>query len=160
MRDNINIILCERTDDTITNINNIFDTITTDKDGKVSFTTVVFINTIEEYYKKLGLYFYIEKVDAGKITYLGSLEYASQEGKQFSNGETEYGSRPHSNQSISTFDVVDFNMLGAGSYEMQVYKYTDEEVVNLADKELEECIEFATDDKLVATYAFFVEDYK
>lgn len=156
-RVNINVILCDRVNESLTDITNIVDVIKADDENKISFDVAVFINGIEWNVKKFGLYFFLEKVDSQKITYLGSLEFQlNEERKKHSNGNFEIGTHLNCSQSISRMEFKDINILGEGAYELQAYKYEDDKMVDLSNKSLEDCIGYAQDDNLVSVYAFEV----
>lgn len=157
MRDNINIILCEKTDKSLTNIYNIIDVVPLQHDGTISFDIVVFVNGIEWDVNNFGLYFFVEALDRKKIKYLGSSEYQyNAEHKTNTHGNYQFGSKRNSSQSISEYIVKDLDVLGEGSYELQVYKYENEDMVDLSEMGVNECIEYAKDENLVAAYSFEV----
>lgn len=157
-RDNINIILCDSIDSSLKNINNIMDVIPLNENNTISFTTVTFINGIEWNVNGFGLYYYIQNLDKNKTAYLGCIEFETdEEQKKRSNGSSEKGSHENSSQLIADMRFDSVNVPGAGAYEIQVFKYENDEMVDLSDKGIEECIKYANDEHLVASYAFEVK---
>lgn len=158
MRNNINIVLCEKVTNNVSNILNIFDVITMDQNNRISFTAVIFVNGIEWDIKQIGLYFYLYKIDEQLVSYLGSTELkCSVESKKRSNGSWEYGSHRNNSQLIAEQRFDKLYVPGPGDYEIQIYMYEEDEIVDLSKKSLSECIEYAKDDKLVSVYSFAVE---
>lgn len=156
-RDNINIIICDSIDNSLKNISNIMDTIPIDENGKISFTTVAFINGVEWDVDRFDLHYFIENLDINKTAYLGGIEFENdKEVKKRSNGSSEKGSHANSSQSIADMRFDDVNVPGEGAYELQVFKYENDEVVDLSGKKDEERIEYANDEHLVAAYSFEV----
>lgn len=157
-RDNINVILCDNIDSTLKNITNIFDVVKADKDNKISFSAVVFINGIEWNVKSFALYYFIEKVEDSKCAFIGSSEFFnSEEDTETSRGKVLKGTHANMGQSIDAMSFKSVYVPGPGTYELQIYKYDDESMVNLFEKNLDERLEYAIDDKLVAAYTFEVE---
>lgn len=161
MRDNINVILCEMADANISNISNIFDTITMKADNTISFTSVVFVNGIEWDFTRFTLHFYLEKVDEDLITYLGSVEFDNDRSNDENTVNTNknnhlIGKYNHSSHTISDMRYDNLYVPGPGSYELHVYRYNEDENVDLTEMDLSVCIEYAKDEKIVAVYPFRV----
>lgn len=156
-RDKINSIICDSIDSSLKNINNIVDTIPLDENGNISFTTVAFINGIEWDVNKFDLHYFIENLDINKTAYLGGIEFENdKKAKKRSNGSSEKGSHVNSSQSIADMRFDDVNIPGEGAYELQVFKYENDEVVDLSVKRAEERIKYVNDEHLVAAYSFEV----
>lgn len=156
---NFNMILCESADENTSNINNIFDVITMDDEQRISFTVAVFINAIEWDVDRFKLYFFVQNLDKGLSTYLGSADFSNEKSqKKRSNGNYEFGSRKNMGQFTTNFLVEKLYIPEAGSYEIQLYMAEGEDAEDLDSKTLEESIAFAIDERLVATYDFEVED--
>lgn len=159
-RDNINVILCDQVDDSLTNITNIIDVVTLNEESMATITAVIFINGIEWMVNKFTLYFFVEKLDpdGNKMAYIGNSEFQTLEGvKKRSNGSDEFGSRMNNSQSISEMKFENMYFPGPGAYELQIYKYENEEIVDLSNKSNEECIKYANSNNLVSAYAFEVK---
>lgn len=156
-RDNINVILCEKIDDSLKNITNISDVISMDENENISFTAVVFINGIEWEVEKFGLYYFLVNVDSNKIAFIGSSDFINdKEEKKRSNGSSEYSKHNNSAQAITDMRFEELYVPGKGNYELQIYKYENDEIVDLSNEDMSKCIQYAKDEKIVSSYAFEV----
>lgn len=157
-RDNINIILCDDIDSSLKNISNIRDVFEIEENRTISFTVVTFINGIQWDANNFNLYYYIRNLDQDIIAFLGCIEFVNdKESKKRSNGSLEKGSHENSSQSIADMKFDDVYVPNKGAYEIQVFKYENDEVIDLSDKEAKECIKYAREDHLVSVYSFEVE---
>lgn len=160
---NINAILCEKTDSEITDIKNIFDTLRLKKGNTAAFTIITFLNAIRSDEDKFGLYYFIERIPDEKEknalrTYLGNTIYVKDKdvGKNRL-GEKICGSAEHSVSKMVSEKIEGIDFPSAGQYELQVFKYDGDSVVDLENKSVEECEEWVDEEKLVSTYPFKVK---
>lgn len=157
-RDNVVAVLCDDIDNSLTNITNIKDVVLMDATKTASFDVAVFVNGIEWNIERFGLYYFIENIKEKSMAYIGCTEFVNNgANKKGSNGKHRIGTRDNCSQTIAKVKVVDISFLGTGAHELQVYKYEENNMPDLAGKSNEECVKYAKDDKLVTTYAFEVE---
>ena len=156
---NINILLCEKCEDNLQSIYNIFDTIKLDAKKSASFTIVTQINGFEVTFNRLGLFYFIKKHNPdGKSSYkyLGrTLIEKSGETKKISTGENRISSKENSIQEITQTYLNNVSFLDIGQYEIQVFFYKDDDIPQDKDNlTLEEKRTLRQEDHLVALYDF------
>lgn len=156
---NINILLCEKCEDKLQSIYNIFDTIKLDAKKSASFTIVTQINGFEVTFNRLGLFYFIKKHNLnGKnaYKYLGRTLIEKIEGaKKISTGENQLSSKENSIQEITQTYLNNVSFLDIGQYEIQVFLYKDDDIPQDKDNlTLEEKKALRKDDHLVALCDF------
>lgn len=157
----VNILLCEECDENITNIKNIFDILYVDYKERLeaSFDIVTIINAIKSDEKKFGLYYFIEKVK-GQESQIAFLCHAIH--KRTSEAlKNSIGNNPKSTVEGVVFTTTRLKIRncyfpGLGNYEIKVYKFDNDEAEEIENWDTEQCVKFAQEDHLVATYFFEV----
>ncbi len=146
---NINLLLCEKADDQVRNINNIFDKIIfTNRNKNISFEILTIINQLDEESKEFILLYFIEECNEGEerlVLYLGQSSHKT-EGKR---NNLHY-------HSISRFIVDNCSFPEEGDYEVKVYMQR-KELIEIKEENTETMLKYANEDNLVATCPFKVE---
>lgn len=146
---NINLLLCEKADDQVRNIDNIFDTVIFRKgDNKVSYEVLTIINQLDEEPKEFLLLYFIEGCNDKEdrpVLYLGRCLHRT-EGKK--------GNLHH--HSISRFIVDNCSFPEEGDYEVKAYMQP-KELINIKEENTGTMLKYANEDNLVATCPFKVE---
>ena len=146
---NINLLLCEKADKQVRNVNNIFDSVIfTDGDDEVSYEILTIINQLEVEQREFELLYFIEGCDDKKdrpILYLGRFIYKTE--KERSN------IHPHS---ISRFIVDHCSFPKGGEYEVKVFM-KQKGMINKDEESTKNMLKYANEDDLVATCPFKVE---
>lgn len=154
---NINSFLCEAADKDVTNIKRIFDTLRIKKNGSASFTIVTLLNALKSDESIFRLYYFIEQLSGGSRAYLGNTCFKKDEdAKRDSSGNKVLGSVEESVSVMLKAELEDIDFPESGQYELQVYKYDNEEAEDINNKTPEECESWAQKEHLVATYPFSV----
>ena len=149
---NINAIMCERADEDVLHIDNIFNTIELEHEGTISFDVVTFLNCIGEP-RDFNLIYMLQHVmdeNKGRVTFLSATQY---------NYDKECGEKNYT-QNIERTHYSGVNMDGKGKYVLVVYKYEEELLrqkgIDLQN-DFEDWISKLEDEKIAATYQFQVE---
>lgn len=146
---NINLLLCEKADDQVRNIVNIFDkVIFPNGDDNVSYEILTIINQLDEEPKEFILLYFIEGCndkDDRPALYLGRGLHKTEGKKE----NLHY-------HSISRFIVDNCSFPEEGKYEVKVYMQPKESI-NIREENTETMLEYANEDNLVATCPFKVE---
>ena len=158
---NVNVLLCEDCDESLTYISKVFNGIVQEND-EVSFNIVSLINTIEYTKTKFSLHYFLMNMEKNKVTHIGDIKFESEnldnEDNNKGNGNSLKSIVENSSQISAVMKVEAFEFPNCGAYELLVYKYEDEE----ADKAIEkahtkEKHELRKRENLVATYCFLVK---
>lgn len=155
---NINSFLCEKVDDDITNIKNIFDTVTIKKDKRTNFYIVTLLNAFESDEKSFRLYYFLQFMEEGDIAYLGN--HYLRKGAEVKKNKAGEPMKARIEKSVSTMlkaEIENVNFPKSGQYELQVYKYDNDDAEDIDDKSSEEQYNFANEDHLISTYPFNVK---
>lgn len=157
---NINILLCGQCDDNVANINNIFDKLNVDDNNQADFDIVTIMNAIGSDEEKFRLYYFVEKINDGKnmIAYIGSSLHKRSKGNLKSRDKKDFlaGSVEGTTFKTTVMRLRSCDFPGLGNYEIKVYKYDNDSVVELENDDIDVAKELAKDDHLVATYPFIV----
>lgn len=158
---NVSVFLCEKCDDDVKNIYNIFDKVKLDEENKASFTSVIFINGFRRKVEKLALYFFMQKVDIendcpGPFIYLNSIIVTQAESfKKLSTGENQKCIHGPSICEFIKAYLPRVPFLGKGEYEIQAYMYENDEIFeNPKDMSKEARRAIRKQQNLVAVYDF------
>ena len=150
-RISINAIMCENVDAKVTRIDNIFNSAKTDKDGRLSFNVVTFVNCVGDPID-FSLAFLLQhrtNKNGGPIAFLNAIEY-TYEGGEIASG---------SSQSIDTTYYPNVNLDGEGSYCLIVCKYDADELVEMGidfKNDHENWVEKLEYDHIACVYEFEV----
>lgn len=154
---NINSFLCESADENVTNIKNIFDTLRVKKNGSTSFTIVTILNGFQCDESNFRLYYFIEQMGNDKMAYLGNSYFEREAGeKQNCNENKKMGRVEESVSMMIKAEVLHMDFPASGQYELQVYKYDNEEAEDIDGRDPEEQGKWSELEHLVATYPFGV----
>lgn len=129
---NINVLMCKKTDENITCIENIFDTIGWENKS-ISFDIVTIINLIHFTRNKFTLIYTIEKLNdnnKNKAMLLDIKELTSDKSMENTSNKQKHhfkSSLRDTGQSIFSEHFSDIEFLGCGYYELQVHMLPEEE---------------------------------
>lgn len=156
---NVNVLLCEKCNDDSSNIYNIFNAVKLNKENRASFTMITQINSFDDIYERLGLFYFMEKHDKngeGAYIYLGRIFIkVGNEEEKTSSGEPRLSSQSCPIQEIIHNYLKDVAFLGVGQYEIQVFLYKDDDIPQIDSKVTKEQRKMLRKkDNLVAIYDF------
>lgn len=156
-RMNVNVLLCENCDESIQNLQNIFNAVTLDFDKKVSFYVVTILNGINLAYDKMKFLYYIQKVDPEKPKrrFLYSMTVTRRESTEDDNREPRHSMEKNVLYESTKYYAKDIIFPEAGEYEVAVFMYKDEEIQDLEKLNIKE---MANSEKLIAIKGFVVKD--
>lgn len=150
---NINTFLCRKADLKVSNIEDIFDRLIIKKNGKADFTIVTVMSSICSDEERFGLFYFIEYLDnENMILYLCNSIYEREKQNQ----ETLVSSMNGTSSKISRIWIEECEFPKAGSYEIKVYKYNDDELSQNYSESTEEMLQYADESHLVSIYPFKV----
>ncbi len=154
---NINSFLCKQADDNITNIRNIFNKIEVKNNDTASFCIITLLNAFQSDEKNFRLYYFIEQMGEDKRAYVGNQSLTRDtEMKKDSNGECVMARIDSSVSVMLKAEIQNVYFPKTGQYELQVYKYDNEESVDIDNETPDEQSKWANENHLVATYPFNV----
>lgn len=152
---NINVMLCRKADEEVSNIENIFDKLVIKKNRGADFTIVTVTSSICADEERFGLFYFIEYFDKdnerNKFLYLCSSIYGKDEQR------TELSSVEGASNGISQIRIRGCKFPNEGNYEIKVYKYDDDELSENYNKQAKEMLKYAEESHLVSVYSFKVE---
>jgi len=152
---NVNILLCGECDKDVVNIKNVFNKIYVDENNMAKFDIVTILNAIECDEEKFGLYYFIEQIDEKKMAFIGdTIHYKDDED---SVSDERFCTVRGVVSQADRMRINECEFPGIGNYEIRVYKYDNEEAIELEDDEEDSRMKYARDEKLVATYPFVVD---
>lgn len=161
----INVLLCEKCDNNIENINNIFNKLYINKENKAHFDIVTIISGIGCDEKKFGLYYFIEQItkSVNKVAYLGNTIHYSDTDEQ--NGASESDETYASSVEGAVFKTHRMSIglcefPEAGDYELKVFKFDNDEAEIIDSDHEEKADKFYNDEHLVTIYPFKVQRNK
>lgn len=158
-RINVNVLLCEKCNDDSSNICNIFNAIKLNKENRASFTMVTQVNSFNEEYDRLGLFYFMEKFDDtgdGAYIYLGRI-FIKRDGEEeiISTGESRLSTQNFPVQEVIPNYLKNVAFLGVGQYEIQVFLYKDGDIPKIDSKATKEQRRLLRNkDNLIAIYDF------
>lgn len=145
---NISLLLCEKSDEQVRNVKNVFDTISFAKgDNTISYEILTIINQLNQEEQDFSLLYFIEYCDGEQdrpVLYLG--RYVCRINKQEQN--------THSYR-VSRFIVENCTFPKKGTYEVKAFM--TREKISVEEERTSEMMKYMDKDKLVATCPLIVE---
>lgn len=127
---NINVLMCKKTDENITCIENIFDTLGLEN-KRLSFDIVTIINSLNFTEKKFTLIYTIEKINDNKRNQamLLDIKELTSDRSLYDNDEKQShsikSSMQNTGQSMFSEHYRNIEFIGSGYYELQVHMIPD-----------------------------------
>lgn len=156
---NINVLLCEDCDESLTHINNVFNNIV--QEGKeVSFNIVSIISTIEYTKSRFSLHYFLVDMKTDEVSHIGDIAFDRETGENTEKeAEVLKSIVENASQTSAVLRVDSFEFPNYGAYELLVYKYEGEET----DKAIElartkNAHDLRKKENLVTTYEFMVKE--
>lgn len=153
---NINLLLCQNTNQDITKIDNVFNKLVVNKDkpyGKFEIITI--LNSIRSTESKIALYYFMELLDEKhpKVMYLCK----SMIKRKTHNDSEMKTSMPGITQKNIRLEINKCLFPQAGNYEIKVYKYDDDEIIDDDELGTKEMVEMIDEEHLITVYPFLVK---
>lgn len=152
---NINVLLCQNTNQEVTQIDNVFNKLVVNKDNPYGkFEIITIMNAIGSTEKKIALYYFMELLDVKhpKVMYLckSMIKRAPSSDSEFKT------SLPGITQKNMKMKIDKCFFPQEGNYEVKVYKYDDNEIFDDNGLETKEIVDIIDEAHLVTVYPFLV----